>query len=87
MATTKKKPATKSKSKKTTADRSFAVSSDRPPFFTYRITHQTFYWVVLGALILALGIWVLTLTVKIQQIYDDIDILQSQTVETPAKKQ
>lgn len=87
MATTKKKPTAKSNTKKAAANRSFVVASERPPFFAFRITHQTFYWVVLGALILALGVWVLTLTVKIQQIYDDIDILQSQNSDAPAKKQ
>ena len=88
MATAKKKTTNAKKSPQSKArSKSFVVSDDRPPFLTFRATHETFYWIVLGALVLALGIWVLTLTVKIQQIYDDIDVLQSQTVETPAKKQ
>lgn len=66
--------------------RSFAVTKDRPPFMTFRITHQTFYWVVLSALILALGVWVLTLTVKLQQVYDDIDALQQQEQSIMPKK-
>lgn len=89
MATTKKKPTTKSNTKKISKApiRSFTISDDRPPFMTFRITQQTFYWVVIGALILALGIWVLTLTIKLQQVYDEIDMLQQQdTTLTPDKK-
>lgn len=89
MATTKKKSATKSNAKKAPKApiRSFTVADDRPPFMTFRITQQTFYWVVIGALILALGIWVLTLTIKLQQVYDEIDTLQQQdTVLVPEKK-
>lgn len=88
MTTTKKKSASKSSAKKASKApiRSFTVTDDRPPFMTFRITQQTFYWVVIGALILALGIWVLTLTIKLQQVYDEIDMLQQDTTLTPNKK-
>lgn len=91
MATTKKTPTTsrtasKKTNKKPVPMRSFVVTEDRPPFMTFRITHQTFYWVVLSALVLALGVWVLTLTVKLQQVYDEIDTLQQQEQSVAPKK-
>ncbi|MDX2775919.1 hypothetical protein PV379_00930 [Streptomyces caniscabiei] len=87
MASAKKKTTSAKKAtKKSESMRSFVVEKDRPPFMTFRVTHQTFYWVVLSALILALGVWVLTLTVKLQQVYDDIDTLQQQEQSIAPKK-
>lgn len=42
-------------------------------FFSFQPSMQTFYWVILGALVIALAFWVLTLSIKIQRIYDQID--------------
>ncbi|HMI08855.1 MAG TPA: hypothetical protein VK497_00455 [Candidatus Saccharimonadales bacterium] len=64
MATTKKKPI---------EHRSFRKSPNPSPFFTLKFTHQSVYWLILCGLILALGIWVLSLNMKLQAAYDQID--------------
>ena len=70
MATTKKKSST---THKQSGERSLARSSSDTPFFTFRITQQSIYWLILCLLVLALGVWVITLSVKVQQIYDQVD--------------
>ena len=82
MAAPKKKKITKSSPKKATPMKSFAVTKDTPPFFSFRVTYQTFYWLTLSLLILALGIWVITLNVRVQQLYDQIDLANSDVSET-----
>jgi len=49
-------------------------------FFTFRITNQTLYWTILCALVLALGVWVLSINIQVQNIYDQIDA-QNQTID------
>lgn len=97
MATTKTKPATKKpaakrmstkKAAKQPVMRSFKPVPDTEPFFTFRITHQTVYWFILSMLVLALGIWVTYLNIKVQQIYDQVDrttALQETQLVTPKK--
>lgn len=53
--------------------RSFRRSRPTDPFFTFRMTHQTLYWFVLCALVLGLGLWVVSINEKVQHIYDQID--------------
>jgi len=68
MATKKKQP-----TKKAEHYRSFVKADGPKPFMAFRFTQQTVYWVVIGALILALGTWAMYLTVKVQGIYDKVD--------------
>lgn len=74
MAAPKKKPT----SKKTPTQhkepryRSFKKAENPKPFFKFRFTQQTVYWLILGALILGLGAWVISLSVKVQRIYDRV---------------
>jgi hypothetical protein len=74
--------ATKTQSKKANSNRgemrSFRVSPPDKPFFTFKITHQTFYWVAISLLVLALGVWVTFLSVRVQDIYDRIDHIVKQ---------
>lgn len=70
MAAPKKK---KQPTKKVQEHRSFKAAKESEPFFVFRFNHQTAYWLVLCGIILALGIWVMYLTVKVQSIYDQID--------------
>lgn len=68
------------KTKKTTkpaAPRSLRRSTDNTPFFTFRITQQTIYWLILSILVLALGIWITYLNIKVQTIYDHIETINS----------
>lgn len=73
MAVTRKK--TSKKAKVTTQEdmRSFRRYPGERPFFKFRISQQTFYWLIISALVLGLGIWVVMLNVKLQVIYDRID--------------
>ena len=67
---------TKKQAKKTESDmRSFRMYPGETPFMKVRISHQTFYWLVVCLLVLALGIWIIFLTMKVQAIYDKIDAI------------
>ena len=52
--------------------KSFKLSKG-PGFFSTKITEQTIYWAILGFLVLALGVWVVTINDKVQYLYDQID--------------
>ncbi len=67
------------KTSSTPVMRSFAPARSSEPFFTFRITHQTFYWLVLALVVLALGVWVTDISVKVQRIYDQIDATNAAT--------
>lgn len=73
---TKKKPVAKSskpskKSAKVQGLRSFKRSPETSPFLTFRITYQTAYWLILCLFILGVGIWIVTINMKAQKVYDD----------------
>ncbi|NCU37508.1 hypothetical protein EOL96_00370 [Candidatus Saccharibacteria bacterium] len=74
-----KKTTVKRVSKPAPAMRSFAVSAPDEPFFTFRITHQTLYWLILSLMVLALGAWVMVISARVQQIYDTIDATNAET--------
>lgn len=74
MATAKRKTKTTSKLAKTEAMRSFRRYPNEEPFFVIRINHQTFYWLIICALVLALGIWAVLLSTKVQVIYDQLHL-------------
>jgi len=74
MAVTRK--TTKRSGKKTVGVekmRSFRIYPGEKPFFTIRISQQTFYWLIISLLVLALGVWTVFLTVRVQNIYDRVD--------------
>ena len=77
MATAKKKPTTKTtrKPKATTQSpvKSFRVAKPATPFFHFDFTIQTVYWIILGILFISLALWVASLNMKIQDLYDQID--------------
>jgi hypothetical protein len=62
-----------SKKKKPTEHRSFKKSPSPSPFVTLKFTHQSVYWTILSLLVLALGVWVINLNVKVQKVYDQVD--------------
>lgn len=64
---------------KTPAMQSFVPAPASEPFLTFRITNQTLYWLILAALVLALGMWVTSINIKVQNIYDSIDAVNMQT--------
>jgi len=74
---TKKQPGTKTKVTRAKAPkvepiRSFKRYNDPTPFMTWKATHQTAYWILIGALIVGLCVWVITLTVRVQNLYDQV---------------
>jgi hypothetical protein len=44
------------------------------PFLTFEFTIQSVYWLILSVIVLALGAWVMYLNIKIQSIYDQVEI-------------
>lgn len=74
MAVTRKKPSNKAKTTPTSEMRSFRKYPGEKPFFKFRINHQTFYWLIIGALVLGFGIWIITRSMQLQVLYDRIEI-------------
>lgn len=69
--------------------RSFVPTKQAEPFFTFRISHQTLYWLILAFIVLLLGLWVIGINDKVQRIYDQIDTTNAATDSiptTPVKK-
>jgi hypothetical protein len=85
VATTKKKTPAKSTHKQaaTVQHRSFRVSKQATPFFHFDFTIQTVYWLILSAIVISLALWVMSLNMRVQAIYDQIDQNNSQTVTLP----
>ena len=69
--TAKKAPAKKAPAKKATAKKqkteytSFKLSQEKTPFFTFKITDQTVYWLVLSVVVFLLALWVLHLHLEL----------------------
>lgn len=80
-ASTKKSPAKKpavASHKKAHAPaqpthRTLRVTRETTPFFTFRMTRQSLYWLIFSLAILGLGSWTLYLNLRIIEIYDQID--------------
>ena len=81
------KPASKTtvRTKKVVAPamRSFRASAPEEPFFTFRISHQTFYWLILAAIVVGLAAWVLSISIQVQHIYDQIDATNQTMLSAP----
>lgn len=84
--TTKKSPAPKKQStvrkstrKKSSSSPASIITSrirlerEETAFFTFRITRQTLYWLMLGAVVLLFTVWLMQLQSDIQDLYDQID--------------
>lgn len=82
------KPASKTtvRTKKIVAPtmRSFRASAPEEPFFTFRISHQTFYWLILAVIVVGLAAWVLSISIEVQHIYDQIDATNQSMFSMPA---
>ena len=76
--TAPKKSAAKT-TKKSTASKASGLKAhvglrpEETAFFTFRITRQTLYWLVLGAVVILFTVWILQLQQDIQALYDQID--------------
>lgn len=56
------------------------------PFMTFRINRQTIYWLILGAMVISLATWVLAISIEVQNIYDQVDVLQAEADSMVVKK-
>lgn len=81
-----KKSAPKAKKPAKVEHRTLRRSIDNTPFFTLRLTHQTLYWIILAGLVIALAAWVMHLSGRIQDIYDQIDAAEAGQVYVLPKK-
>lgn len=81
-----KKSAPKAKKPAKVEHRTLRRSTDNTPFFTLRLTHQTLYWLILAGLVIALAAWVMHLSGRIQDIYDQIDAADTGQVYVLPKK-
>ncbi len=73
VAVTRKKAKTSSKAISPDSMRSFRRYPGEKPFFAFRISQQTFYWLIIGLLVLGIGILTIFLTIKLQIVYDRIE--------------
>lgn len=79
----------KSAAKKSTKRRSVAsrvslrnhigLQPEESSFFTFRITKQTLYWLVLGAVVIMFTLWLTKLQSDIQDLYDQVDASAAET--------
>lgn len=72
-----KKSNNKSKKVKKTEMQSFKLAQPDGPFFTFSITRQTFYWVIITLLVLVVGLWAIERQVAMNSIYDAIEANQA----------
>jgi len=49
-------------------------------FFTFRINRQTLYWTVIGLAVLVIGVWVLSINIQVNDIYDQVDTRSQSTL-------
>ena len=49
------------------------LQAEQTEFMTFRITKQTLYWLVLGAVVILFTVWLTQLQADIQSLYDQID--------------
>ena len=81
--TTKKKVAAKKRAssiKKTSSAQnyvSFKVTPNKRPFLSFELTQQTVYWAIIGIAVLLLGTYVVYLQIKVNEIYDQVDVNSS----------
>lgn len=73
----KKTVAARPVAKKTTVSRKTSTKDNRD-FFSFKVTNESVYWLVLSLCVLALGIWVVNLSDKVNMLYDQIEETQIQ---------
>lgn len=59
-----------------------ALTPESGEFMTFRLTRQTVYWLVLGAVVILFSIWILRLQNEVQSIYDKIETTQADAEST-----
>ena len=64
----KRAPAKKTTRKKQPKYENFKLAKNDTPFFTYKVTDQTIYWLVLSITVFILALWVLHLHLELIRI-------------------
>lgn len=89
MATAKKKSPARKSTTKSTAARTRSTSttrtvaakrSDDHKFSEVRVSDQTVYWLIIGAAVVALAAWTLSLQLKLNDVYNNIEVTSDSTV-------
>ena len=68
----KAKTTTRASKAKAPTVKSFRISPSPQPFFTFRITKQTVYWILLLLVIVALQLWIIKLQLDIAVLSDSL---------------
>ena len=89
--TTKKAPAKNAQAKKVVARKtpvskkqkkaeyeSFQLATETEDFMTVRLNRQTVYWLILGVISIAFAWYTMSLTMSINDLYDQIDQIRAQ---------
>ncbi len=69
----RKAPVKKKAAKQSLLRTHIGLQPEETDFMTFRITRQTLYWLVLGAVVILFTLWLARLQSDIQDIYDQID--------------
>ena len=80
-STAKKAPVKKTASKPTPrVSAASATAATKRPFMEKKFTEQTIYWLIIGAAVIGIAAWVLSLQVRLDEMYDDIEAQSSEVV-------
>ena len=72
-STAKQVPAKKTTKKKKSAEyASLKKKKKKTPFFTFKVTDQTIYWLVLSVVVFLLALWVLHLHLELLEVITSI---------------
>lgn len=59
--------------------KSFRRAKPERPFLSFAPSVQTVYWLILAGLVLTLAMWVASISMHVQRLYDQIDQLNAQS--------
>lgn len=74
------------KAKRTTRSAKTRAASTEN-FMTFRLTIQTIYWLLIGGAVVALALWVTSLQLRINRIYDSIEQNSVDSVPSQIERQ
>ncbi len=82
-----KKPVARATKPAAATHRSFRRTARSSQFMDTRFTEQSAYWLIIGAAVIGLAIWLLSVQVKLNDMYDQIDAsVRSSAVQVFPKK-
>ena len=76
--TTTKKAQAKTAPAKKAEYESFQLATETEDFMTVRLNRQTVYWLILGVISIAFAWYTMSLTMSINDLYDQIDQIRAQ---------